>query len=147
MALITADLLAQRYETLKSYALHVRQRTSSFIAELAAGPVESVTVIQEYQNLGAARDRLNQAAALSGIGAYAQAAEDDPTYDVVAEIGVVVTAIEAALTWVDSNFPASGGYILFAQIDDGAVTNRSFTEAQTAGLRTALQAVVTAIGT
>ena len=146
MALITTTLLLQRYEGLKSDATRLRIHLSGSISQLAAEPASSAVLLQLYSNLGQWRDQLNAIAAIPGLTALAQEEEANPGYDIVAEIGIVVSAITGAITWIDANFPAANGYILFAEISGGTVTYRNFTSTQTAPLRTLLQSVVDAIG-
>src|SRR5437868_3544848 len=66
--------------------------------------------------------------------------------DSTAAVQSVVDAITNSISWVVSNFPTNGGYILKDTLNaDGSVTVRVFTPVQTAGLRTQLQTIVDAI--
>ena len=146
MAIITAPIVNKRYEAFKEDLLRNKNRVQNAIARMAAGAIESDEILALYRQLGQWRTSLQDVSAITGLNDYAQTAEGNPTYDVVSEIGATVTAITNSIAWVDSNYPASGGYLLTLSIDDGDITFRTFGSAGTAGFRTQLQTIVDSIG-
>ena len=144
--LITTDLLSQQYDQIKADGARLKAKCAAAIVRLAAQSVDSDEVIHLYRHLGLEKVKLEAAALLAGIGDFAKTAEEDPFYDVVAELTSVAAACASVLTWIETNFPSANGYLLAYSISDGTVTQRSFTTTQTAGLRTQLQTVVDTIG-
>lgn len=120
----------------------LKSRLQTRITQLAAGDTPSSTILAIYRELASDKVGLNTAKAVEGIAAYAQAQKSDGTLDVVVEFNAVVSAIDAALSWVAANFPANGGYLLAQQLTATGTQDRQFTAAQTADLRIALQAIV-----
>lgn len=109
---------------------------------MAAGPVKSDVVLTLYKQIDQFRTNIETIAAISGVDAFVKNAEDNQTYVLTTEIAATVTEIDAAIAWIDSNFPQSGGYRLTVVISEGAITPRSFAVSATSGLRSALQDVV-----
>ena len=145
MAIITAESLRKTYETFKDTSARARRYAVNGIAAMAAMPVDSDEILRLYERMADMRTAMQSAAAVSGITAYAQDEESNPTYDVVAEINAIVTLIDAAITWIDTNFPKTNGYWQTISGADGALTPRAFSVNATANLRAALQNIVNAI--
>lgn len=126
-------------------ALQLKQTLQAQVATMAATSVNSSTVLGIYSRLKRDYDTLGALAATDGIAAYAKQVKNNLTLDVVAEFTAMRSAIASAVAWVDSNFPASGGFIQSHQISNGKITERSFSSAQTAGFRTVLKAVIATV--
>lgn len=130
----------------------IKQQCQSAISALAAGPQSANAIIGLCQRLNASK--VNVFVPAQGSSAVLAAlASDLGLADAAAAnsaIQGVVDAITGSIDWVVANFPTSGGspsYILKDTLNaDGSVSVRSFTSAQTAGLRTQLQGIVDAIG-
>ena len=88
-----------------------------------------------------------EAETVNGIAAYAQEQLGSPELDVVQEFAATKAAIEGVIAWVAANLPKDDdGYLLIETMGpDGSLSPRTFTPAQTAGLRTVLQAVMDTI--
>ena len=147
MALLASDDLAERYTRMKYQATRLKSRCSVANTLLAAGDTAASYILELYTFLGTAEGVLDAVALLSGIGDHAKTVEDDPAYDVVTELGVVSSACASSRTWIEANIPDSNGWLLVSQFAGGEVVPREFTSVQTAGLRTALQAIIDAIST
>lgn len=116
-------------------------------AEMAAGNVVSTTIFEVFIQLRQERAIMAAAAATPGIGPYAQAEKNNPTLDVVAEFTAMTGAIDGCIAWINTNFPKQGGsgYLLAQTLGPEGPVDRQFTPAETAGLRTQLDAVIAAI--
>lgn len=130
-----------------SNALWIRSVCTTYANQLAAGSVTSDDVFRIADDLARAISGFQGVAAIPGIGAYAQAQFNDATYDVVPEFNNMVAAIQAALTWIVTNFPkdTQGFAQAYTLAANGSRTPAAFTSAQTAGLATALQAAAASI--
>lgn len=106
-----------------------------------AGPISGNVAIALHERVIADRARLIAIRDLPGIGNYAKAQEDDPTYDVGAEFNTVVAAVEATRDWLITNVN-TGSWVTFAV---GGVSTKTFSSAATAGLRTQLDALIATI--
>ena len=147
MAIITEDIEVQAdiYKAFKANARRARERIENNIATMAAGPISADSIVSFYRQLDQYRTSIQGFAATPGIAAIVQDLEESPTYDVVAEIGTVVSAIDTVLGWVDTNFPESAGYKLMLTLSDGNIVYRTLSSAATANFRTVLQVILDAI--
>ena len=145
MTLIIADPLASHYEAIKVNGARLKNRCEVVHSRLAAQSVESDEIIAWYRSMAIESARALNAAATPGIVAYAQVVEDNPGYDVAAELTALSDACVACNTWIETNFPDTNGWLLAYTIAGGVVTQRTFSPAQTAGLRTQIQPVFDAI--
>lgn len=146
MAVITTPCLATVYSRAKRTLINTRSVCASFSTRTAAGPVTIKDIVDDMlSQLVIASNELNNLPA--GIVAYAQAQENDDQYDVGAEGAAALSTIEDVQDWIIENLPKDGsGFLLERSLGaDGGVTLRTVSSAQTAGLRTQLAAVVSAI--
>jgi len=127
-------------------AVFVKQ-SAQIAVQLLTGTVTANQVFQIVDNLRSPLQIFAQVAAIPGIAAYAQAQFNDATYDVATEFTNMVNTINAVVNWVVTNFPKdSGGFAqAYTLAADGSRTPVTFTPAQTAGLTTALNAVINQI--
>ncbi len=141
-------VVARAFTNADSTAIRLRGLAGSLDARLAAGPVSATVLLDDLlAELRSSRTTLIASRNTSGILTYAQAQFDDPTIDLSTEFAALLAALGAVITWIVDNFPKdAGGYLERYQIaPDGVVTDRVFSSAQTAGLRTQLQALYAAI--
>lgn len=123
---------------LKAYVQQVSNAT-------AAGNVSANLVIELHWKMIWVKARFDAAAAVPGLAAYAQAQLGNPSLDIAAEFSAMVAQVVATRDWIITNFPSAGGYIQKDTLDASGVTVRQFTPAQTAGLRTVLDALIATI--
>ena len=137
---------AERYQRAKNLAWQLRQQAISRSANFASG-ANAAEILAAADNLKAFREGLLQAAATPGIAVYAQAQEDDPTYDVAAEFSAMISAVESAITNIVTSIPKDGdGYLLINEINpDGSLTPRQFSGAALAGVISSLDAIAAAV--
>lgn len=141
--------LSQAWLTARNVASGIKDKTQNLHDKCAAGDTSALTILDYATYLADMKLRLDQITSISGIAAYAQAQIDDGTFDVAAEYSAMATQIGVTLSWIDDNFPKDGsGYLLamkFKAGDPGRTEARQLTTAQTAGLQTALQALLATI--
>jgi len=139
-------LLSVEMTRVLQMARTTRADAASRIVLLQSGPTNSEIILQIAEQAQIVRDRFADAASVPGIAAYA-AANLSPA-KTAAEIGTDFSALLAALdgvvAQVTADFPA-GGYLNDPPIVNGVRSLQTYTVAQTATLRTTLQAVVDAI--
>lgn len=140
---ITLDAIDRRIVRMKSQVQTLRDAT-------AAGPVGGSRILDLWGFLKTERPGLVSAAATPGLAEYAREQKNktvsDPTFDVVAEFNALIAAIDNVTGWMEANFPKdAGGFILAQTFGASGLVDRQFTSAQTAGLRTQLDALLNAI--
>jgi len=91
-------------------------------------------------NLNTVIARLDAGAALPGIQAYAQSQFAQPAYDVAAQYSTMRSSMVAVLTWLQANIPGNS-----LTVTSGVVTGSTFTPAQTAPLKSLIDAAVATI--
>lgn len=138
----TSEPLSRALLSVQDAARTLKSHVQSVKDASAAGPISGNVLVELYLRLVAAKASFDAAAAVPGIAAYARDQFGDEGLDVVAEFTAMSSAITACGTWIATNFPASGGYILKDQLTASGVSVRSFSTAQTAGLRTQLDALL-----
>lgn len=131
--------------TVDRTAIDLKSLLQSFVAQMAAGSVPSSTILGIHARLKRDDATLAEAGSVAGIAAYAQTNKGNAQLDVAAEFNAMRTAIGADVSWIEANFPASGGYLQSHQFSGGQVVERQFNSASTAGLRTTLNAVIATI--
>jgi len=141
--------LSIAWSSARAIAAQVKNQASSLRTSSAAGNVASGLILSVTNGLADAKAALNRSAACVGIAAYAQAQIADGTVDVAATFTAMLSAIDGVTSWVVTNFPKDGtGTLLatkFNADNSGHTQDQQFTSAQTAGLRTALDALIAAI--
>jgi hypothetical protein len=134
------------YDEAKSIAAELKRLCQDTKAATAAGPVSANVIRQLYDRLLSAKARFAIIAAIPGIGAYAQQQEGDPLYDVAAKFTAMTTEINDTINWIIGAIPTgTGGLVLLETWTTSGVSVRTFTTAQTAGLRTELDALIATI--
>lgn len=114
---------------------------------MAAGNVPATAILDDlYIHLKRSHAALTTAASVPGLADFARAQKNDEELDVVAEFQAVLTTVAAVASWITTNFPKDGnGYLLARTLGDDGPVDRQFTPAQTATLRTALDALIATI--
>ncbi len=141
-------VVAKAFTDADSTAIRLRSLAGALDAQMVAGPVTATLILDDLlAELLSGRTVLIASKNTSGILDYARDQFDDLTIDLPTEFNALITAIDAVITWIVDNFPTSPGGFLqrFTIAVDGVLTDRSFSSAQTAGLRTQLQALFAAI--
>ena len=139
-------LLAFVLEDIDRQIASVKLTCQQVRAEAAAGNIPSSRILDLFVNLQQSKVSLAAAAGTSGIGAYAQAAKNNPALDVVAEFTAVLNTIDGVLAWITTNFPKDGsGWLLAKSFSGNTITDRTFAPAATAGFRTQLDSLIATI--
>ena len=131
----------------KNLALSIKSqaqaRADQFLSDTSAD-----SVINTYLELHSAYNSLNAVKDTPGLSTYAQAQENDGTYDIVAEFNGLLTAIDTAMQSIRNAYPVdANNYLLDRTFDLGSGTfiYRTFTAAQLATVQSNLQAVADAV--
>lgn len=137
--------LEEVYRDIRNQARDIKSRSQSLRSQSAAGAVNSELIIEWYLRVQGNRAAMAALASTPGLPAYAQAESNDENYDVVAEYTATLAQIDAALAWVTTNFPASGGFLQSHSFNAGVYTPRSFSTASLATFRTVLDSLIATI--
>ena len=144
-------VVARAFTDADSTAIRLRSLAGALDAQMAAGPVTATLILDDLlAELLSSRAVLIASKNTSGILDYARDQFDDPAIDLPTEFNALIAALDAVVTWIVDNFPTgspgAGNWLeRFQLAADGTLTDRSFSTAQTAGLRTNLQALFAAI--
>jgi hypothetical protein len=135
------DGLAKAYAGAQNEAIRIKSYATSTAAAMAAGDVSANAVQQVMTTMKGAIELWDAASGTPGMPQYARDQQDDQGYNVIAEFLAMRQAAVDTRDWVINNFPKSnpGDFILKDKYEaDGAITVRSFTNVETAGLQTNL---------
>lgn len=146
---LTQNSLAYALNVVQNYAAQAKDRATSANAVMAAGPVDTLFVFSLLDQLNGLIANLNAVKNTVGLNSYATTNVPGYAGTMTADITATVNAAQACIDWVTANFPkdSTAVFILCFQLNaDGTRAPRSFSSAQTAGFRTALQSLLATIG-
>lgn len=139
---IKADALTE----IKQGAIRAQALAQQHSNAMLAGNVSAQTVLNLVQQCKTLIDRWGVLVAIQGLAAYAADQENDINYDVVAEFTAMRNALIAVRDRIVADLPtATGKLAVYTLAADGALVPDTFTPAQTANLRTALNNFVATI--
>lgn len=147
MALLATIDAAEAWKTIRGNAKSIVINVPAINSELATSDVRLERIFEIYRVLKNSRDQLESLKLTDNLTAYVADVLNAPAYDVVAEISAVTAAQQSVLDWIDTNangLSLTGDTAANYLANGSAVTNR-FTPAQTAALRTLLEAVANSI--
>jgi len=138
------DDLERAWNGVKGAAGQVKASALAVRTSSAAGPIEARAIVVLADQLANANDRLARYTVVPGLLAYVREQINSATFDVVAEYNAMLAQINATRTWIVNNFPKdASNYLLYHTFGaDGRIVQRTLTTAQTAGLRTQLDALL-----
>lgn len=146
MAFKASNVVPQNaYALVKGAAVQLKLNANAFISQLAANNATYEFLRDIYRTLDRAKGQFTTLAATPGLADYAKTQENDATYDVVAEFTAMQSAITTAMAWMENNVPLNVTVKPITSWDDTQMISTTFTPAQTSGLRTVLNAVVSTI--
>src|SRR5437879_137303 len=120
---VRARILARR---VKDTAQSVRDLS-------AAGTLAASSVLSFATLLADMKVEFNNAAAVQGIGAYAQSQINDPSFNVATSFSGMLSAMDSVTAWIIANFPKDGsGFLLGATFNadnSGRQIDRTFSAA------------------
>jgi hypothetical protein len=139
-----ADDLANAWGGVRSNAAHIKVYSQDLRSASAAGPIQAATIVLYADQLASAKAAFDRYTAVPGLAAYAREQVNDPALDIVAEYQTMAAQLVAVRDWIIANFPKdASGYLLYHQFDAaGKIVQRTLSSAQTAGLRTQLDALI-----
>ena len=129
----TNQVCADAYASIKRQAVETKSYMTAQATAMQVASVSAYVPLGVIQHLAQVIGLMDGWTATPGIATYAQAQENDPTYDVATEYGTMRTAMASALTQLVTLFPTSGGFMAYQTLNaDGSITPRQFTAAQLA---------------
>ncbi len=136
------------FQELRTTANELKRTMQTKKDQMASQTVSASFILSILKQLKRAVIVFDEVAAIDGIVEYVQAQYDDNTLNVVAEFSAMKTASDNTIAWIVTNLPKdSNNYLLLREIDvQGNITDRTFTSAITAGLRTQLDTLIATIG-
>lgn len=119
----------------------------------AASPIAGNVVLGLLDNLKEDLAYFQVIATTPGLGDYASAQYADVGYDIGADFNAFMVELQNVIDWIIANIPKADPdgvdgpeYLLLQSLDAaGNRTNRMFSSAQTAGLRTVLDALIATV--
>lgn len=137
------------WEQARALAATVKQQAQGMVAGAGGNGVYANQILSAYAFFQSAIATFNTIAGIAGIAAYAQAQIGSSTEDIASDFEAMVNAIQAAVTWINGNFPHDASNppnLLFAQFSStGVIQYTLFTPAELAGLVTVLNALIATI--
>ena len=142
-----ADDLASGWNLIRTYAAKVKADATQLRDGSAAGPIPASMAVSMAGSIATARIMLDRATAIPGIQAYVRSQINDGTFDIAASYTAMIAQMDATRDWIIANFPKdASGFLLYHQLSaTGALVIRQLTSAQTATLRTVLDALIATI--
>lgn len=137
---------ADTYAAIRSRATQLKKLAADSKAVMLAGPVSASAIRQLLDLFIQGKAELQAAGAVPGMADFAKAQEGDTNYDVAAEFTAMVNACNGVINWIVANMPTNSGYVLAEQWSSSGVTVRTFSTAETAGLRTTLETFIATVG-
>ena len=138
------DVLAR----IRGIARSIKQIAQDLRTASAAGNIIARRPVTVMESLTQMRAQLITLAAVPGIGDYAKTQFGDSGLDIGAEWLAMRTQLDAVILWVATNIPkdtVSNRWILTEEIVNGLRVDRTFTPAETATMRTVLDALIATI--
>lgn len=139
----TLDAALDRAQKL---ALQIRNRANAWSAQSAANNMLGWNLIVRLEQMIQARDAMNALIAIPGLAAHADAELGRSGSG--AEFVAIRDQLEAVMAWVGTNLPKRGSsdFVDIIEVTDAGIPiKRTFTPAQTAGLRVELDALAALI--
>lgn len=140
----SAAIALQRIDQLM---IRTRQLCASRKADMASGDVTAELVLDDLRaNLLSLKAEMAELSATPGLIEEARRQKNDGNLDIVSEYQAVIAAIDDLLASIAAAAPKdASGYLLIRKLTATGYEHRTFTPAQTAGLRMKLDAVIAAI--
>lgn len=144
-----ADNLSDVWTFARGMAAQVRSRASS-LSSSAAGPSTAASMVLDAATfLADAKAALLKASQVPGIGAYAQQQINDATVNITTEFNAMMAQIDNTVGIIIANFPKDGSgrllFLTFTADNTGRNQSSTFTTAQMAPVKTALDALIATI--
>ena len=148
MAFRASNILPERgLKQAKLIANNVKSLSGRFAAQFASTGGTADNIYQIVDALRNTKAELQSIAAISGIGAYAQAQENDAGYDIAAEFTAMIAQIDAVITEIGATFPVdgSGFHLGYTWAAGGERVPRTFSVVALSGLTAELNVLVSSI--
>jgi len=144
----TTPFLNQALNQILGRAAGIKADATNALAALQGGPVTTSFVFNMIDQMNDAISTLNRFKNTTGLNTYATAQVPNYAGTMTTDINAVISAAQACIDWVVSNFPKdnTNTWLLAYQLAaDGTRSQRSFSTAQTSGLQTLMQSLIATI--
>ena len=137
---------ATEYNRAKNLAVQLKRQAETRATSFASGAT-SAEILSAADHLNAFRSQLSVIGSTPGIAVFAQAQENDPTYDVATEFTDLLAAIDAVIAEIVVTLPKDANdWLLIQKINaDGSLSPRAFTGAQLSGLIALMNGIANAV--
>jgi hypothetical protein len=130
-------LAGDAYSAIRVAAQAYRAQAQNALATMQQGTVNTTFVFSMLDQLAGVIAAFTAWEATAGLNTYATG-QGYPT-TMTTDCAAVITAAQATIAWVVTNFPTSGGFLQAYSLNaNGTRTPATFTTTQTQGLQTAL---------
>lgn len=122
----------------------IKKRSATVQSICEAGSATATLLLDYGAQLADWREELARLAQIPAMGAYAKAQKNDSEFDVTAEAATLLSAIDMVISGLVAGLPTDpSGWLLVQKMTiDGRHTDRAVTAAQTANLRTSIDALI-----
>lgn len=133
------------YEGLKRRITILKSQLEAANADMLAGPIDYEFIHILYSGISGISIYLDEVKSTPGLSQHAKDQENDQDYNVVAEFVSLESSVDSALLWMQNNIPLS---VTLTPIQSWSTQSRisnTFNTAQTAALRSQIQAIINSI--
>jgi len=142
----SVEQLSSALNEARALARKVKLESQSLRDQSAAGDVGARGIVLYMDDLQRANDRFEVLRQVPGIVQYARDQYDNQSIDIGAEFLSMQGAIVNTIGWINTNIPKDvSDWLLVESIVANRLTSRMLTSAQTAALRTELDALIATI--
>lgn len=143
----TNTSLQRTYEILKGAAGNLKGSLTRLNAQMAAQGADFTTILELVIRLTSTKAQYLQYKDTPGLPKHFKDQENNQDLDIVAESGVMIAAIDAALTYLDGAVPQSNldASLPSTWTENESPISQSFNAGQTAPLRGKLDDVIATI--
>lgn len=138
--------LGDVWRNVRGLAGNTKAVANQLRASTNAGPVTAIRILEFFAELANVKARFQSAAAVPGLADYARDQLGNTNLDIVLEFNTMLAQIDATLQWGITNLPMQGGFVQVLTLPaSGVYTWRTFSSAETTGLRGRLDALIATI--
>lgn len=142
----TTKSLGDIWNQVRGLAANTKSAATQLRASAAAGPVTAIRILEFFAELSSAKASFQVAAGIPGLVEYAKNQLGNTNLDIVLEFNTMVSEIDRTIQWGITNLPQAGGFVQVLTLPaSGVYTWRTFSSAESAGLRTRLDALIATI--
>ena len=139
----TIGQLSVQLDRAMRIATDIKRVSNDISSRSSASTLTSINVLGYLDFLTDRDSQLGEVAATPGIQQYARDQFDNQAFDIVTEFTTMRAAVIATRDWLVTNIPTGANQVV--TIAGGVAVYRVFTDVETAGLRTEIDALLLTI--